>query len=93
VCVEGGQRWEERESSSKLILLFFFKKKIYLFNVDEHTVAVQMVVCEPSCGCWELNFRTSARSGQPRCLWPTPLTQSLLTLAQRFIYYTYTLCI
>ena len=26
-----------------------------IFNVYEHTVAVQIDGCEPSCGCWELN--------------------------------------
>ena len=34
--------------------------------------------CEPSCGCWELNLKTSARSGQscllsPCLLWPKDL--------------------
>jgi hypothetical protein len=42
-------------------LLFFFKD---LFYVCEYTVAVQMVVSLPSCGSWELNFKTSALSGQ-----------------------------
>jgi hypothetical protein len=51
---------------------FFFKIYlfIYLFYECECTVAVQMVVSEPSCGCWELNFRTSARSRQLRSLSP-----------------------
>ena len=26
--------------------------------------------CKPSSGCWELNFRTSARSGRPHSLSP-----------------------
>jgi hypothetical protein len=38
--------------------------------------------CEPSCGCWELNyFRTPALSGQPCSLQSAPLPP-----AQRFIY-------
>ena len=28
---------------------------------------------EPSCCCWELNFRTSAHSSQPCSLWLAPL--------------------
>jgi hypothetical protein len=74
--------------SIPLINLFFFLK-IYL----------QWVHCsytdgfEPLCGCWELNFRTSSRSGQPcsfrsaGSICSTLLSQSLLTPAQRFIYY------
>jgi hypothetical protein len=29
--------------------------------------------CEPSCGYWELNFRTSAHSSRPRLHWPKDL--------------------
>ena len=65
----------------------FKKRLIYLFYVYEYTVAVQMVVSLHVAGCWELNFRTSAHSGKPRSLWLTLLTQSLLALAQRFIFY------
>jgi hypothetical protein len=41
----------------RLALSLFLK--IYLFIVYEYTVAVA-IGYEPSCGCWELNFRTSA---------------------------------
>jgi hypothetical protein len=53
-CLKG----KKKEMSA----LFFFK--IYLFYVCEYTVAVQLT----TCGCWGLNFRTSAHSGQPRSL-------------------------
>jgi hypothetical protein len=53
----GGKEGEEMRQDC----LFFLK--IYLFIVCECTVAVQIDGCELSCGCWELNFRTSACSG------------------------------
>jgi hypothetical protein len=56
--------------------------KNYLFNVYEYTVAVQMVV-SLQVVVGNLIFRTSARSS----LINSALAQSLLALAQRFIYY------
>jgi hypothetical protein len=54
-------------------------KKMYLFYKCEYTVAVQMVVSlHVVVGNWI--FRTSARTGWPRSLWPT-----LIPKAQRFI--------
>jgi hypothetical protein len=66
--------------------LFFLSFFLNLFYVCEYTVAVQMVV---SLHVFVGNgiYRTSAHSGWPRSLRSTPLSQSLLALAQRFIYY------
>jgi hypothetical protein len=50
----------------KIFIYLFIYIYIYLFIVYEHTVAVQIDGCEPSCSCWELN------SG-PRSLWPKDL--------------------
>jgi hypothetical protein len=54
-CVCGGGEW---------LLNYFYKNLFIYFYVCEYTVAIQSCTdgCEPSCGCWELNFRTSARS-------------------------------
>jgi hypothetical protein len=41
----------------------FFKRFIYLF-------CIWVAGCEPSFGCWELNFRTSVRSSRPRSISP-----------------------
>ena len=53
--------------------LFFFKD---LFYVYEYTVACTDG-CEPSCGFWELNFRTSACSG-----WLCSLSPCLLQVSK-----------
>ena len=61
--------------SSTFFFLTFILFYFILFYVYEYTVAL--------CSCWELNFfRTSALSGRPYLLWSTLLSQ-----AQRFIYY------
>jgi hypothetical protein len=67
-------------------LFLFLKRFIYLFNVYEYTVAVQMVV-SLHVVVGNYMFRTSARSSQQCSLWFAVLIQSLLAPAQRFIYY------
>jgi hypothetical protein len=41
--------------------------------------------CEPSCGCWELNLKTSARSGQLYSLSPCSLwTKDLFIIIRKY---------
>jgi hypothetical protein len=62
---------------------FFIFLKIYLFILCIWVHCSWTDGCEPSCGCWKLNFfRTSAHLGQP-----CSLQSTLLDLTQRFIYY------
>jgi hypothetical protein len=58
----------------RALVILLLKKDLFinLFYVWEYTVAVQMVV-SLLCGCWELNFRTSAHTGQPCLLRPRDL--------------------
>ena len=50
---------------------FFFK--IYLFILCMWVHCSCTDGCEPSCGCWEFEFRTSARSSRPCSFWPKDL--------------------
>jgi hypothetical protein len=52
--------------------ILFFLRFIYLFNVCEYTVAVQVVVCLHVVVGNQI-FRTSAHCGQPCSLWPKDL--------------------
>jgi hypothetical protein len=51
-------------------LISFFKKR-FILCIWVHCSCADG--CEPSCGYWELNFRTSAHSGWPHLLGPCSL--------------------
>jgi hypothetical protein len=58
--------WNKSSTCPRLLILavFFFKDLfIYLFIYCMWVHCSCTDGCEPSCGCWKLNFRTSARSG------------------------------
>jgi hypothetical protein len=66
------QLWVAKYSALHLCFIepgFFFLRFIYFRWV--HCSCTDD--CELSCGCWELNFRTSAPSCQSRLLWSASL--------------------
>jgi hypothetical protein len=64
-------------SAKSVQILFFFLKDFFILCLWVHCSCTDG--CEPSCGCWELKFRTSAS------LQSALLNQYLLTPAQRLI--------
>jgi hypothetical protein len=54
-------------------VLFFKDLFIYLFILRIWVHCSYTDGCEPSCGCWECEFRTSALSSRLLSLWPKDL--------------------
>jgi hypothetical protein len=74
----------------------FFNKDLFILCIWVYCSCTDGY--EPSCGCWELNFRTSAcsgqsltRSGRPSSLRSTLLAQSLLAPHKDLLLYLSTL--
>jgi hypothetical protein len=84
-----GKMVQEMGGGHWLASFFFLRFILFILCMWVHCSCTDG--CEPSCGCWKLNFEDlqtqNTRSSQPCLLRSAPLSQSLIAPAQRFIYY------